>query len=334
MAKWYRWTAYTGAASLAIIFIAVATTTWLWQDRALLDDLDWPVAEPSSDSDDAVTATWLGISTILFDDGETQILTDGTFTRLSVSDFVLFRPVRSDIANINYALGEFRIDHLAAIIPLHSHFDHAMDVGNLANRTTAVILGSESTANIARGAGVPVHQYQILADGESRHFGEFTVTLIENRHAPLGPGDVGWFPGIIQWPLIQPALVSKWRTGVVYSLLIDHPRGSTLVQGSGGITEGLLESRNADVVMLSVGGLSSLGENHTQKYWQETVTATGASQVYAIHFDDFTQPFGEVLLFPSIADNVVQTADWINACASEDGIVVQRPPFGAPITLY
>ena len=334
MTKWYRWAAYAGAASVAILIIGVATTTLLWQTRAPLEDLDWPVAEPSLESDGAVTVTWLGISTLLFDDGETQILTDGTFTRLSISDFLLFRPVRSDIAGINYALGEFRIDHLAAIIPLHSHFDHAMDVGNVANRTTAVILGSESTANIARGARVPVRQYQILANGESRHFGEFTVTLIENRHAPIGPGDSEWFAGIIEWPLEQPARIAEWRTGVVYSLLINHPRGSTLVQGSAGVTEGVLANHDADTVMLTIGGLASLGKSHAQKYWQETVSATGATQVFAIHFEDFTQPFGNVSLFPDIADNVVQAADWINEYATEAGIVVQRLPFGVPITLY
>ena len=187
MAKWYRWATYGIGGLLTIGVIAIASLMWLWQDRHALSDLGWPVAEPTLDSDGAVTVTWLGISTLLFDDGETQILTDGTFTRLHFSDFLLLRRVRSDIASINYALNEFRINHLAAIIPVHSHFDHAMDVGNVANRTTAVILGSESTANIARGANVPVDQYQILASGESRHFGDFTVTLIETVHAPLGP---------------------------------------------------------------------------------------------------------------------------------------------------
>ena len=334
MAKWYRWATYGVGALLSLVAIAAATMTWLWQDRNSLSDLSWPVAESSRDGDGAVTVTWLGISTLLFDDGETQILTDGTFTRLRISDFLLLRPVRSDIASINYALDEFRINHLATIIPLHSHFDHAMDVGNVANRTTAVILGSESTANIARGANVPVDQYQILASGESRHFGDFTVTLIESVHAPLGPSGSGWFPGIIDAPLTQPAPITAWQCGAVYSLLINHPRGNTLVQGSAGITEGLLSDHKADVVMLGVGGLATLGKEHTQNYWQETVIATGADQVFAIHFDDYTRPFGDVSLFPDIADNVVQAASWIDEFATRDGVIVQRPPFGLPVTLY
>ena len=334
MNRWLRLTGYAAAGILAIYLVVYASATWLWSDRPPLDELSWQIATSETDSDGGVTVTWLGISTLLFDDGETQILTDATFTRLSLNDFLLYRPVRSDIASINYALDEFHIDHLAAIIPLHSHFDHAMDVGNVANRTTAVVLGSESTANIARGANVPVHQYQILASGESRHFGKFTVTLFETVHAPLASGADSWFPGIIDSPLLQPARVSAWRGGAVYSLLVSHPNGKTLVQGSAGISTGLHASHDADVVMLGVGGLAALGQEYTEKYWQETVTATGAERVLAIHFDDFTRPFGEVALFPALADDVLKTARWIDEYADRDGISVQRPPFGLPVKLY
>ena len=197
-------------------------------------------------------------------------------------------------------MDEFRIQRLAAIIPVHSHFDHVMDAGNVANRSTAVILGSESTANVARGANVPVDQYQILASGEKRHFGDFTITLIGSAHAPIGPGDQGWFSGIINEPLEQPARAWSWRGGTATSILIEHPDGSALVQGSAGFIEGRLAGVNADVALISVAGLASLGEDYTRRYWQETVTATGADRVLAIHFDDFTKPFGDIQLFPDV----------------------------------
>ncbi len=334
MVKWYRRIVIAASAASVIVLIALLTLTWFWQDRASLDDLAWPVANSTLDNVGEVTVTWLGITTLLFDDGDTQILTDGMFSRPRVSDFLLMRPVRSNIANINYAMDEFRINHLAAIVPLHSHFDHAMDVGNVANRTTALILGSESTANIARGANVPVDQYQILASGESRTFGEFTVTLFESEHAPLGPGGSGWFAGIIDTPLMQPARIPAWRSGAVYSVLISHPRGNTLVQGSAGISQGLLRRYEADVVMLSVAGLASLGRDYTERYWRETVGATNARAVYAIHFDDYIRPFGETALFPNVADNVVKASVWIDEFAAENGITVERPLFGIPILLY
>lgn len=334
MSRAFRWTAYAVAGVLIALTLGAATTAWLWRERAPLSELPWPVAATSAVADGSVTVTWLGITTLLFDDGETQILIDGTFTRLSPLDIALQRKVRSDIATINYALDEFHIERLAAIIPVHSHFDHAIDAGNVANRSTAVILGSESTANIARGADVPVAQYQILASGETRHFGDFTITLIESTHAPIGPGNQGWFSGVIDEPLEQPARTWSWRGGAAASVLIDHPSGSTLVQGSAGFIEGQLTGMNADVALISVAGLASLGKDYTLRYWQETVAATGARRVFAIHFDDFTEPLGEIRLFPDIVDKVVDSAHWINEIADDDDVRVRRPPFGVPITLY
>ena len=336
MDKLYHWAWIVGAGLVSVVVVVLAVLAWLWRDRADIADLPWSVEMAAGDNVEAVTATWFGITTILFDDGETQILIDGTFTRVGLADLLLFRQLASDVATINYALAEYRINRLAAIVPVHSHFDHAMDVGHVANRTTAVILGSESTANIAAGAAVPVDQYQILADGESRHFGDFTITLIESKHAPIGPGREAWFPGTIVEPLPQPARVPDWKEGVVYSIFIEHPRGTTLVQGSGGFIAGNLRGRSADVVMLGIAGLTGLGPDYVGEYWRETVGATGASTVYAVHIDDYTRPFGEILLFPDIADDVLTTSGWIQELVSgaEPPIAMRRLPFGRPVALY
>lgn len=325
-----------------LLAVAVAAG-WLhrkWQERPPVSALAWPVedtSEPQSPPPTAtVTATWLGITTLLFDDGETQILVDGTFSRPSLADILLQRPIWSDAATINRALAEFHINRVAAIVPSHSHFDHAMDAGLVANRTSAMVVGSESTANIARGAGVPVSQYQILADGESRQFGAFTITLVASRHAPIGPGDEGWFEGVVEEPLRQPARVMEWRTGVAWSVFVAHPAGTALVQSSAGFIEGALPAGSADVVMLGVAGLSDLGRDYAQAYWEETVQRTGATRVYPVHYDDFTRPFGDIALFPAIVDDVVTTASWIRELAadSEKPVSVRRLPFGAPVVLY
>lgn len=329
MSRAFRWTAYAGACLLGACVIAALILAWLWRDRAALSELAWPVSETRVESGGTVTVTWLGITTLLFDDGETQILIDGTFTRLSALDIALQRKVRSDIATINYAMDEFRIERLAAVVPVHAHFDHAIDVGNVANRSPAVILGSESAANIARGANVPVDQYQILASGESRHFGEFTITLIESAHVPGG-----WFAGHINEPLTQPARTWSWQGGAAVSVLIEHPAGSALVQGSAGVLSGQLVGFEADVALLSVAGIAALGKDYARNYWDETVAATGANRVLAIHYDDYTRPFGEVRLFPDVADQVVEASYWLNEFAQESDVAMERPPFGIPLTLY
>lgn len=326
--------------------IAVAITTLIalgifilwrqWQIRGSIDEIGWPTAAVASEPGDMVTATWFGISTVLFDDGETQLLIDGAFTRASPFQLGLLQTLKSDVATINYVLSTFHMDRLAAIVPAHSHFDHAMDVGHIANRTSAVILGSESTANIARGESVPVDQYQILADGEVRQFGAFTIKLIASVHAPIGFNNMEFFPGIIEEPLTQPARVSAWKTGVAWAILVGHPRGTTLIQASGGYVNGKLANETADVVMLGIAGLAGLGYEYTETFWDETVTASNASRVIAVHHDDFTEPFGVVKLMPIMLDNVVKAAGWIDTIIEQNdsAITIELPPFAEPMLLY
>ena len=332
-----RWTRIIALVLLTLVIITVLVFAWLWQGRHSLDDIGWPTAKVVSEPTDMVTVTWLGTSTLLFDDRETQVLIDGNFTRLNPAQIVLFIPVSSDVATINYALAEYRMDRLATIVPVHSHFDHAMDIGHVANRTNAVVLGSESTANIARGADVPVDQYQILAEGETRQFGDFTIKLLSSRHAPIKPGGDGpWFPGNIDEPLEQPASVHEWKEGVVWSVFIGHPRGTTLIQGSGGFIADKLHGESADVVMLGIAGLVGLGKEYVTEYWNQIIPVTGATRIIAVHHDDFTAPFGEVRLLPDFFDNIVITAGWIDEIVedSDAEVTIELPPFGQQIPLY
>jgi hypothetical protein len=216
-------------ALLSLVLLVIYIIWRQWQIRGSIENIGWPTSMVASEPGEAVTATWLGITSILFDDGETQILIDGAFTRISPLQLAMVTSVKSDVATINYALSTFRMDRLAAIIPVHSHFDHAMDIGHIANRTSAVILGSESTANIARGEGVPVDQYQILADGETRQFGEFTIKLLASTHAPIGFEGEEFFPGVIEYPLIQPQRISAWKTGVAWSIVISQSRAAAVL---------------------------------------------------------------------------------------------------------
>ena len=334
MKKLRLWLRATLFSVLVIGAVAVAVIASQWDKRGDIADIDWQYGELPGPEAGAVTVIWLGISTLLFDDGETQILIDGTFSRVNLWEVLLLRKVSSDAGAVNHALAEYQINRLAAIVPLHSHFDHAMDVGLVANRTTAVVLGSESTANIARGASVPVQQYQILADGESRQFGNFEISLVTSAHAPTGIGNSSIFAGTIDEPLQQPARVSQWHSGTVYSVYITHPRGTTLVQGSAGFVPGNLQQRPADVVMLGVAGLSRFGHDYFTDYWNETVVAVSANKVFPIHYDDPSLPFGELQLMPNVVDNFMETAAWIDEAATQTPVSVQLLPLGRPVHLY
>ena len=329
------------AKRAAIIIAAVAVTVvilavMLWRDRPSLDAINWPPAAiASAAATGLVTVTWLGVTTLLIDDGETQILIDGFFSRPSLADVLLSRPVKNDAVTIDYVLNEYRVRRLAAIIPVHSHFDHAMDVGAIANRSSASILGSESTAQVARGAGVPEDQITVVADEQTFQFGAFSVTLLPSLHAPIGWRGSIPLDGIIEEPLLMPQPISSWREGGSFSIVVAHPHGTILVHGSAGYSENALQDVAADVVMLGVGRLGSLGKDYAEHYWQNVVTATGSHSVYPIHFDDYTKPFGTVALGPRFLDNFVETAAWLEEFRDrwDSDTSLFLPEFGKPIAI-
>lgn len=57
-----------------------------------------------------------------------------------------------------------------------------MDAPEVARRTGAMLLGSESTANIGRGWGLDESRIRVVADREPIAVGRFTLTPIELRH--------------------------------------------------------------------------------------------------------------------------------------------------------
>ncbi|MDX1516646.1 MAG: hypothetical protein R3288_07395 [Woeseiaceae bacterium] len=318
------------AAALALIL------SLLWRDRPALADIT--IADvPAFDGDeDAVTATWFGVTTLLIDDGETQILIDGFISRPTLLDVLMRRDVTSDAATINFFLNEYRVRRLAAVIPIHSHFDHAMDIGAIANRSSASILGSATSANIARGVGVPEDQIVVVQDGAEYTFGAFTVRFIESVHAPVGWGGSVPLPGTIDEPLPMPAPITAFREGGSYAVLVKHDQGTALIQGSAGISANALDGVTANTVLLGVGLLEGLGRDYMENYWRTTVTSTGADMVIPVHFDDYTQRFGDVVLLPRFLDNFADTASALLEFRGRwDGDArLFLPRFGVAFALY
>lgn len=244
----------------------------------------------------SVTATFLGVATLLLSDGETSLMTDGFFTRPPLRKVVLGK-IEPDREVIAQSLARAGVDELAAVIPVHSHYDHAMDAPEVARLTGALLVGSESTANVGRGWGLPERQIRVAQPGETLRFGAFTLRLVESVHAPLPAllsPDAGG-RSTIDAPLVPPASAYDYKLGKAYSVWIGHPRGNVLVQGSAGFVPGALAQLRADVVFLGLGGLGSQTPEFREAYFREVVATVGATRVIPIHWDDFGRPLSEPL---------------------------------------
>lgn len=278
------------AALLAIILGTAAFLLTTYQPAPV--DPNWAIGPPPTIPPGAVTVRYTGTATLVFSDGETTWMTDGWFSRPKPLQ-VLFGKIEPDLAAITKGLERNEVDALAAVFPLHSHYDHAMDAPEVAKRTGAVLLGSESTANIGRGWGLAEEQIRVVADREPIAFGKFTVTPIELRHfqfpdpemAARALGDPE-----IDAPLTPPVTAFDYRVGKAYALHVAHPKGTWLILGSAGFVEGALESYDADVVFLGVGALGSQTDAYRESYWKETVEPTNPARVIPIHWDSLTGP--------------------------------------------
>jgi len=252
----------------------------------------WRVSPATSVPEDAVTVRYTGTATLVFSDGETTWMTDAWFSRPPPLE-VLFGKIEPDLDAITGGLRRNEVERLAVVFVLHSHYDHAMDAPEVARRTGAVLLGSESTANIGRGWGLDESRIRVVADREPIAVGRFTLTPIELRHFqfpdPALRARALDNPDITA-PLEPPVSAFDYRVGQAYGLHVTHPKGSWLILGSAGFVEGGLEGYDADVVFLGVGGLGSQTEAYRESYWRESVDYAKPKRLIPIHWDSLTGP--------------------------------------------
>jgi L-ascorbate metabolism protein UlaG (beta-lactamase superfamily) len=287
------------------------------------DRFDLPAAAADAD----LTVTWMGVSTLLIRDSGTALLTDGFFSRPGLLEVGLGR-IRPLPSRIDDSLQRAGITRLAAVLPVHTHFDHVLDSSVVAERTGAVVVGGESAANVARGQGLPADRIVIAQPGTPMEFGGFEVTLIESEHCPPDR-----YPGTITQPVRPPVKTAAYRCGEAWSTLIHH-RGygrRLLIQGSAGFRPGALAGRRADVVYLGVGQLGLQPVGYIERYWEETVRMVGARRVVLIHWDDFFRPLSEPLrALPYAGDDLDVTMRVLSRLASDDGVTLHLPQLWEP----
>ena len=255
-------------------------------------DPAWAVSGTREIPVGSVTVRYTGTSTLLFSDGETDWMIDGWFTRPGPLEVAL-GSIEPDLDAIEFGLAKNHVERLAVVIPVHSHYDHAMDSPEVARRTGAMLLGSESTANIGRGWGLDEAQIRVAVDREPLRFGHFEITLIETKHFQF-PDPAVYERALarpeIEEPLVPPVSTFDYRVGKAYAVHVSHPSGSWLIQGSAGYIEGGLEGYSADVLFLGTGGLGIQTADYREDYWRETVETTGATRLIPIHWDSLTGP--------------------------------------------
>jgi L-ascorbate metabolism protein UlaG (beta-lactamase superfamily) len=282
------------------------------------DRFDQPVATPAS----PLTVTWAGVTTLLIDDGQSALMTDGFFSRPSLLT-VGTGKLTPSLPRIDGCLARLGVERLDAVLPVHTHFDHAMDSAVVAERTGAKVVGGTSAAHLGRGAGLPEDRLVVVTPGEPVTLGAFDVTLIVGDHCPPDR-----FPGVISAPVVPPVKASAYRCGESWSTLIRHRPTDRrlLVVGSAGFVPGALHGQRADVVYLGVGQLGLQPERYLVDYWNETVRTVGARRIILIHWDDFFRPLHQPLrALPYAGDDLDVSMRVLTRLAAEDALFLHIP---------
>jgi L-ascorbate metabolism protein UlaG (beta-lactamase superfamily) len=283
--------------------------------RRYNDRFDVPAAE------DNLAVTFLGVASLLFDDGQSAIITDAFFSRPSLLAVAAGR-LAPNTKRIDVALARAGIDRLEAVLPVHTHFDHALDSAAVAARTGATLIGGTSAANVGRGGGLPAAQIRLINSGETVACGAYTLTFVESAHCPPDR-----YPGTIDEPVVPPARATAYRCGEAWSIVVAHDSGRTaLVQGSAGYVAGALAGRRADVAYLGVGQLGLQDDAYVADYWEHTVRAVGAQRVVLIHWDDFFRPLEQPLrALPYAGDDLNASVRRLDRLAEADGVGLHFP---------
>ena len=270
--------------------------------------------------------TYLGTTTLLFDDGTDQLMFDCHVTRPSVKT-CFFGKLSTDEEIADRVIREFDIDRLRGIFVSHSHHDHVLDVPCFAKRFHADVYGSPSALNVARGGEIAEEHLHSFADSLNYQVGAFGITVIPSLHS-----EAHWFNNdigkTIDQPLTQPAGMRAFKEGGSYDFLVKHGDNSFLIRPSCNYIEGQLSDIKADVLFLGITELSKKTETWRETFFAETIGRVQPKIVIPIHWDNFFIPlYGGIKAIPKPFDYTVENLRVLKEHCTSIGVrcVFQKP---------
>ena len=270
--------------------------------------------------------TFLGTTTLLFDDGTDQVLFDAHITRPSLFKYA-FGKFSTDKHMADHIIEGFGIDRLKAIFISHSHHDHVMDAPYIANRCGAEIYGSTSALNVARGGGVPEEMLHSYGERMEYEVGNYSISVIPSKHSAPGRfnNDLG---KTIDVPLIQPSGRKEYKEGGSFDFLVENAGRAYLIRPSFNYIEGQLDGIKADVLFLGTTGLSKASAEMRERFFQETIGKVSPQTVIPVHWDNFFRSLDKpVKGMPFFAENTERSLDILKSECEKRGArcIVQQP---------
>jgi L-ascorbate metabolism protein UlaG (beta-lactamase superfamily) len=216
---------------------------------------------------------WLGVAGIELEAGGQILAVDPFFTRPPFWRlwFGRVRPER--------ALVTEHMPRCDDVLVTHAHYDHLMDVPEVARSTGAAVWGSANTCELLAVCGVLPSSIHEIEAGDELALDNFQVEVLPARHLPV--------PGFSVGPLepgLQPPLhLRDYRMDVCFSFLI---RVGELR---------LLYWRDVSPQGAPPAEVLFVSPMESGTYYRELLAAVQPQLVIPLHWDDFFRPLHKPL---------------------------------------
>jgi L-ascorbate metabolism protein UlaG (beta-lactamase superfamily) len=234
-------------------------------------------------------------------DGRTTLLVDPYFSRVryagktfGTADAPITpgdeRPIYTptDRLTSDTALVDRHVDAADYILISHSHFNHCMDMPHIARKTGALVIGTESTMNVARAGGVDEQQLITVKGGEDYQFDELSLRVLPSLHSPLAAKRY-FESGLVPRDVERPLRMFDYCEGGTLGYLIRWGRHRIVVFGSMNYIERELFDITATIALVP----AARARLHVHDYTGRLLRRLGQPPlVIATHWDVQTAPYG------------------------------------------
>ncbi len=248
---------------------------------------------------------WLGTAGFKLSYQGTTLWIDPYVTRLPMSHLALRRVVPpSSEAVMRW------IDKADAVLVGHTHFDHALDVPAIAQRTGCKVYGSQSLQNLMGLYGL-ADQAVIVEAHRDYEVGPFKLHFVPSIHSKLQLGLGIPYSGELTCDHVDHLTPQAYKCGQVWGIAIEVAGIRLYHQGSADLLEDEIKDRGVDIFLCGISG-----RRFTPNYVARIVKALAPNVIVPTHYDNFFRSLDEQAEF-SFNVNLTGFADEVRS-ASRD----------------
>lgn len=229
-----------------------------------------------------IEITWTGAAGLIITNSGHTILIDPFISRPSKLD-VFFRRLKPKQLVIDHFIRNLP-GNLDAIIVGHTHFDHALDVPDIARGSKCTVLGGSSLDRLMEISGLS-GRTRICSEQEKIEIaGNASLTMIPSLHGLVILGRVP-YQGDIGQEVSLPLRARDYRLGEMFMPKLEIGGITIMHAGSANCRVSELAGHSCDVLFMCVPGWKK-----SREYTTTLLDILRPEVIVPFHFDDFTAP--------------------------------------------